>query len=49
MSYRLDDENKKRVMRGWGTREDAEQSMKLMTRAYIYGPVRRYVTNEEEA
>lgn len=49
MSYRLDDENKKRVMWGWDTREDAEQSMKLMTHVYIYGPVRRYVTAEVEA
>lgn len=48
MSYRLDNENKKRVMWGWDTREDAERSMKLMTHVYIYGPVRRYVTNEEE-
>lgn len=49
MAYRLDNENKKRVMWGWNTREDAEQSVKLLTRAYIYGPVCRYVTNEEEA
>lgn len=48
VAYRRDDENEKRIAWGWDTREDAERSMKLMTRVYVYGPVRRYVTIEEE-
>ena len=49
VAYRRDDENKKRTTWGWDTREDAERSMRLMTRVYVYGPVRRYVTEPEEA
>lgn len=48
VSYRRDHENDKRTTWGWDTREDAERSMRLMTRVYVYGLVRRYVTNEEE-
>lgn len=48
VSYRRDHENKGRTAWGWDTREDAERSMGLMTRVYVYGPVRRYVTTEEE-
>ena len=49
VSYRLDHENEARTTWGWETREDAERSMRLMSRVYVYGLVRRYVTEPEEA
>lgn len=49
VSYRRDHENEKRTTWGWETREDAERSMRLMTDVHVYGPVRRYVTEPEEA
>lgn len=48
VSYRLDRESGKRTTWGWDTREDAERAMRQVNGAYIYGIVRRYVTNEEE-
>ena len=49
VSYRRDHENEKRTAWGWETREDAERSMRLMTDVHVYGIVRRYVTEPEEA
>lgn len=49
VSYRLDRESGNRTTWGWDTREDAERAMRQVNGAYIYGIVRRYVTNEEEA
>lgn len=49
VSYQRDHENEKRTTWGWETQEDAERSMRLMTDVHVYGTVRRYVTNEEEA
>lgn len=48
VSYRRDHENEKRTAWGWETRKEAERAMRLMTGAYVYGPVRRYVTTPEE-
>ena len=49
VSYQRYHENEKRTTWGWETREDAERSMRLMTDVHVYGPVRRYVTETEEA
>lgn len=49
VSYRRDHENEKRTTWGWETREDAERYMRLMTDVHVYGIVRRYVTEPEEA